>query len=430
MNLRTPIASAALVLLALSGAAEGEERAAELYYRGLDEVEATLPSSSLTMPSTMMRCLNCHGADGLGGREGGVDVPPITWRRLSMATANRPAYDATSLARALRDGLGPDGRSLHAIMPRYALPDDMIDGVADWLRVIAPGQTPGVTGDEIVIAVPPAKVDDPRAAIVSTVLHYYADDLNWKGGIYGRKLRLIEVGDGGEKAFARLAALEPRPSADDALLDLWPLDVGAEGVPQFPLTPPDDWLLQHLLDLARLDDPSARRLSHFGDDDELPKAVVFDGEAEALSAFVEGWFGPTSLTIYTTPRHVDLARLQGLTSRPLRIVLPNLFASGEGAHAEIESAAFEAAAERLQLPEVTEPIARAAWVAALLLEQALRTTGRRLDRYRFDQAVQSMPILKTGLLPPVDPTRGLTTLALVSFDVATGKVTRGQHSLR
>jgi len=425
---------AVVIWLASTSVAGANDPAADLYYQGLAEVEATLPSSGLAMPSTAMPCINCHGADGQGGREGGVAVPPISWRRLSMATADRPAYGQIQLARALRDGIGGNGAPLHAIMPRYAISDALAADLAGWLEAIGPKRQRGVSDQEIVIAIPSTKTDDARAVVIAAVLRDFADNLNRKGGLYGRKLRLVEDEPGRQEPFARLAALEPRASNDDAPLDLWPLfsvpnGRGApDGRPAFPLIPSADRLMQSLLEAAQRDDPAAQRLSELvGNQRTLPKVIVFEGSADALSTFVDGWSGPASLSIYTTLDHIDLAQLQFLSPRPLKVVLANPLAAdmpADRSKATTDLMAFERAAERLRLPETAEPVAKAAWVAASLLEKTLRATGRTLDRKRFEQALRSMTTFESGLLLPVHPTRGLTSIALVTFDFAANKITR------
>ncbi len=424
--MRGTLAFALAFLSCTADTAPAGSPAAELYFRGLPEVEAMLQHSDLTIPSTAMPCVNCHGADGRGGREGGVAVPPITWRRLAMATAGRPAYDRALLARALRDGIGADGAPLHEIMPRYALPDALALELSDWLQAIGPAHTPGVSEDAITIAIPAVGTGDPRSVVVASVLRLHADLLNRRGGVYGRTLRLVEGGE--EDAFVRLAALEHGTGSGDVSLDLWPLRAPADGKLAFPLIPSDRRLMENLLEAAKRDGPEARQLSEVsGETSPLPSIFVFDGEAETLSAFVRRWQGPKALTIYTTTEHVDLEGLLNLTPRPLKLVLANPFAPGEtgdGAEAISHLSDFEKAAGALRLPEKALPLARAAWVAASMLEDALRRTGRTLDQERFKAVLASMPPFESGLLPPVHPTRGLTSIGLVTFDLSTSEVTR------
>ena len=61
-----------------------DKMSADLYFHGLAAVDATLPSAGIVMPSTAMPCVNCHGDDGQGGREGGVAVS------LALADLTRP----------------------------------------------------------------------------------------------------------------------------------------------------------------------------------------------------------------------------------------------------------------------------------------------------------------------------------------------------
>jgi hypothetical protein len=186
--------------------------------------------------------------------------------------------------------------------------------------------------------------------------------------------------------------------------------------------------MQNLLEAAKRDDPGARRLSEIDNDrSPLPSAFVFDGEAEMLSAFVNAWQGPAALTIYTTTKHIDLAALQNLSPRPLKLVLTNPFAPVEPGNSQ-ETAShlvdFEKATGELRLPKMAQPLAGAAWVAASMLENALRATGRNLDQERFKAVLTSMPPFDSGLLPPVHPTRGLTSIGLVTFDLPTNEVAR------
>ena len=426
-----PVFSCALALtiwLVLAGAAGADNPAADFYYRGLADVEATLPSAGITMPSTTMPCVNCHGVDGQGGREGGVAVPPISWRRLSMSTADRPAYDQALLASALRDGIGADGATLHEIMPRYAISDAQAFELADWLQTIGLERERGVTGNEIIIGITSEDADDPRAGVIARVLRHYMEDLNRKGGLYGRTIRLVEDAADGHSAFARLAALEPPARHIDGRLDLWPLHADIAEEPAYSLIPSDKRLLESLLNAARQDDPAARRLSSLADDRlGLPDTIVFDGHQEALSAFIDNWSGPASLTIYTTPDRIDLRQLQSLSARPLLIVLTNPFTIDETnneANALHRRLSFEKAAVQLGVSAAKKPLARAVWVAASLLEEGLRSNGRRLDRRRFEATLHAMPVFTSGLLSPVHPARGPTSTALISFDLATKAVKR------
>lgn len=429
----TWIGMALLTWLVAPGAVSADDRAARLYHQGLADVTATLPSSGLTIASETMPCVNCHGADGQGGREGGVAVPPIPWRRLATPAAERPAYDLALLARALREGIGAGGAPLHDLMPRYAVSDELVGQLAIWLELLRRDGTPGVTDDQIVIAIPPAKADDMRSAVVSATLKHYAETVNMYGGLYGRTIRLVDDKPESADIFGRLAALTPPGKSGNGVLDLWPLHTGSGQASAFALMPSDERLLGALLKAAQRKDPDARQLSSLpANQNDLPRTLVFGGGADALSALVEARSGSAILTIYTTPDHIDLKKLQQVSSRPVRILLANPLAAGgtsDDPKATDRLRGFERAADQLRLPAIAKPIARAAWVAASLLEQALRTTGRHLDQGRFEAAVRAMSALESGLLSPVHPTRGLTSVGLVEFDLVDAKIERSQLTL-
>jgi hypothetical protein len=115
-------------------------------------------------------CATCHRRSGMGSVEGSLDrtvlVPPIVgpllfaparfhgryldalhhwvpnepWKR----ALERGAYDEASLARALREGVDPDGNVLVSPMPLYALDGDAVAALAAHLRTLAAEPAPGV----------------------------------------------------------------------------------------------------------------------------------------------------------------------------------------------------------------------------------------------------------------------------------------------
>ena len=161
---------AAMVMLAASGtfAVAAEDGAGKRIYR-----EGVLPSgkplrgmlqNGAKLSGDAAACAMCHRHSGLGGGEGGNTVRPIAGRLLfeppqvtlaqrsilpDGAAASRPAYTRATLARALRAGIDPSGRTLDALMPRYELDDNDVAQLADYLEQLAPNTAPGVTGSEI-----------------------------------------------------------------------------------------------------------------------------------------------------------------------------------------------------------------------------------------------------------------------------------------
>ena len=139
-------------------------------------------------------CVTCHRESGMGAVEGTTDsavlVPPVAgpvlfsparfhqayldplhhwvpnpaWER----ALTRDAYDDTTLARSLRDGVDPDGRRLVAPMPRYALDDRAIAALAAYLRRLSANPSPGVDAQALHLATvvaPDAPADQVPAVL-------------------------------------------------------------------------------------------------------------------------------------------------------------------------------------------------------------------------------------------------------------------------
>jgi mono/diheme cytochrome c family protein len=106
-----------------------------------DEIIAIL-GSGLEVPATTLRCANCHGNSGEGRSEGGIRVPPIYWESLtsggtsSQTRPRRKAYDEQSLARAIREGVDPDSRSLNSAMPHYRLTSAQMADLIAYLKTL------------------------------------------------------------------------------------------------------------------------------------------------------------------------------------------------------------------------------------------------------------------------------------------------------
>lgn len=111
-------------------------------------------------------CRSCHGRDGAGGVEG--NVPAVD--ALSAASPLRPGYDAAAFALAVTRGVGPDGRELSRLMPRYDLPVAVLDPLWSYLGTLRSRQRRGVGPAEFtlgVVAVPgrPGLAEDYAARL-------------------------------------------------------------------------------------------------------------------------------------------------------------------------------------------------------------------------------------------------------------------------
>ena len=106
-------------------------------------------------------CVNCHRRSGLGMREGRRTIPPVAGIYLfhpragtvddldlpfvDGMKADRDPYTNATLARAIRAGIGTDGKPLSYLMPRYTLDDTAMTGLIAYLKKLSPGVVPGVS---------------------------------------------------------------------------------------------------------------------------------------------------------------------------------------------------------------------------------------------------------------------------------------------
>jgi hypothetical protein len=106
-------------------------------------------------------CVNCHQRSGLGAKEGNKSIPPITARYLfhprasqredlalpyvEGIRADREPYTDATIARAVRDGLGSEGKPLDYLMPHFELDDADMDALIAYLKHLDQRKVPGVT---------------------------------------------------------------------------------------------------------------------------------------------------------------------------------------------------------------------------------------------------------------------------------------------
>ncbi|MFZ2268592.1 MAG: ABC transporter substrate-binding protein [Azonexus sp.] len=132
-------------------------------------------------------CVSCHRRSGLGSVEGNIVVPPITGkflfasdeaplatmdqrRRKSFNQAHEP-YDEASFARAVRQGIAIDGRTMQVVMPHYALGNPELRALTTYLRQLSAAWSPGVTEESIRLAtvITPGVSAARRQALLDTL---------------------------------------------------------------------------------------------------------------------------------------------------------------------------------------------------------------------------------------------------------------------
>ena len=191
------------VVRAQDSLAQRERRGKQIYVQGTSasgkEILAYLGESSLEVPGSAMPCANCHGLDGQGKPEGGVNPTNLTWEALTkpygVTHANgrhHPPYTERGLELAITRGTDPAGNKLLNVMPRYAMPaEDLADLVA-YLKRLGKDRDPGISESKIVIGtvVPARGTLADMGQAVKAVTAAFFDELNSRGGIYNRQFEV------------------------------------------------------------------------------------------------------------------------------------------------------------------------------------------------------------------------------------------------
>lgn len=142
-------------------------------------------------------CHGCHGRDGQGGDEGAA-----------------PAIGPGALRQALLLRQRPDGTPLSPLMPQYALSDDALAALTDYMTRLPTEQRLGITPRQIHFAVPFAPGTEARAQDYATALR---EALGLRGA-YGRQpvVTTVEITPGTcPSSLDAAAVLGMGPELDD-----------------------------------------------------------------------------------------------------------------------------------------------------------------------------------------------------------------------
>jgi mono/diheme cytochrome c family protein len=145
-------------------------------------------------------CVACHRRSGLGMIEGASSIPPIAGIYLfnprsrngddqnlpyveGMRT-DRDPYTAETLARAIRSGIGANGKPLNILMPRFQLDDSEIAALIDYLRSLSPGSVPGVdpTALHFATIITPEADSQTRRGVLDVLNEFFADKNHYTRG--------------------------------------------------------------------------------------------------------------------------------------------------------------------------------------------------------------------------------------------------------
>ena len=212
-----------------------------IYLHGLGSsdaaIQALVGAAGTSLPASSLPCAGCHGSDGRGKAEGGVRPPDITWRRLSAPNGQRPAsgrqypaYDDGAFARALGEGLDPAGNRLNPAMPRFVMSLRDLRNLTAYIKRLEDDRDSGLH-DEVLRLGTLLPGGGPLAGLGQTVqalLEGVLAGINESGGIHGRRLELVVVDPGADRASAE-AALGELLERRDVFALVAPLAPALEG---------------------------------------------------------------------------------------------------------------------------------------------------------------------------------------------------------
>jgi hypothetical protein len=191
--LRLGALGAALGWLAAAHAADVGEA---IYRRGILPSGERLQAErepGMHIEDTTAACINCHRRSGLGMKEGRRTIPPVAASYLfhpravnadeldlpfvEGMRADRDPYTEETLARAIRTGIGADGKPLSYLMPHFQLDDSEMAALIAYLKQLSPGAVPGVTRSVLHFATILTPDADPVTSkgVIEVLTKFFAD---------------------------------------------------------------------------------------------------------------------------------------------------------------------------------------------------------------------------------------------------------------
>ena len=195
-DIRRIIALAFLLTASIAVQAGGTSAGEAIYRNGVLPSGRALVAEregGVRIEGATAACINCHRRSGLGMREGRASIPPIAGRYLFHPRAqtaddldlpyvegmkpDRDPYTNATLARAIRQGVGADGKPLSYLMPRYAFDDKEMSALIAYLNKLSPGAVPGVTPTVLHFATIITPDADPvkRQGVVDVLQKFFAE---------------------------------------------------------------------------------------------------------------------------------------------------------------------------------------------------------------------------------------------------------------
>lgn len=202
---------------------------------GGEPITARVGREGAVVPASAVPCAGCHGRDGKGRPEGGVEPPPVTWSYLTKSYGHEhafgrrhPAFTEETLARSIAEGADPAGNVLNVAMPRYTMAASDMADLISYLKRIEQDLDPGLS-DSVLRLGTLLPMDGPLGELGQSmrgVMEAYCAEVNASGGVHGRRLELAvaslpEAGPGRAGSIGRLMG-------EDVLALVSPFTTGVE----------------------------------------------------------------------------------------------------------------------------------------------------------------------------------------------------------
>jgi ABC-type branched-subunit amino acid transport system substrate-binding protein len=231
---RKPPATLLCALLLLAGAAatthaglsEAEKRGKRIYMegKGRGKISAFLAGAGISAPGKGFPCVNCHLAGGTGQSEGGVRSADIDWFNLTKEQSGKrptgrihPAYTEEAFLAAVTEGVDPAGNALDPAHPRFRMSREDLEDLLAYVKAMDSEPVPGVTDNAVRVGMlypsrgPLAEASGEVRALLSGAFR----EANAGGGIYNRRLELVEIPFDPSVPEAALAAARPAVEKDE-----------------------------------------------------------------------------------------------------------------------------------------------------------------------------------------------------------------------
>jgi ABC-type branched-subunit amino acid transport system substrate-binding protein len=202
-----------------------QEQAGQLIYSKAESpsgarISARMGMAGLELAGASVACGNCHGEDGLGRAEGGVEPSNIQWSELTKPYGHNHAngrrhgaFDERHVRRAIMEGVDPAGNRFDGAMPRYSMSAKDFAALVAYLKKLESMLDPGLSAEAIRIGtlLPLTGQLAGLGESLRALWTAYFAALNQRGGIHGRRLELVveplpaEAGQAQVRARALLA---------------------------------------------------------------------------------------------------------------------------------------------------------------------------------------------------------------------------------